>query len=230
MPPHRSDAGSNYRLQGNRMYQVKKILSLVVMLGITLFAVQAEAAKFKKWKNKDGEWEYGLTIPPEYAQQAHEELSGTGVVVDKTQRAKTDEELAAERKQREHDERVAAEEKQRSDLQAAEDRVLLDTFSSEDDMILTRDGKLSNIDSDITLIQSRIASLQKNLDQMISQAADDQRAGKPPSEKITKDIANVRRQIAQNNAFIDKKHAEQELVKQEFEKDVQRFRELKGMQ
>ncbi len=212
------------------MYQGKKALSLAVIFCVALFATQAEAAKFKKWKNKDGEWEYGLTIPPEYAQQAHEELTGRGIVVDKTERALTEEEVAAEREEREKREKIEAEERRVAELQAARDRVLLDTFSNEDDILLTRDGKLTNIDSDITLIESRIASLQKNLDQMISQAADDQRAGKPPAEKVTKDIANVRRQIAQNNAFIDKKRAEQAQIHDDFQKDIERFRELKGIQ
>lgn len=210
------------------MSQVKTSLTLATIVCVALFGADVHAAKFKKWKDKDGNWQYGQTIPPEYAQQAHEEISNRGVVTDKTDRAMTKEELAAERAEKERQAALEAEEKRRAEAQAAKDRVLLDTFAHEDDIILTRDGKITNIDSDIALIEGRIQTLQKNLDEMISQAADDERAGKPPSEKITKDIASVRRQIAQNNDFIEKKHQEQEKIRQQYARDLERFRELKG--
>ncbi len=210
------------------MYQGKKALLLSIAISTVLLSVQAEA-RLKCWKNNEGITECGNVIPPEYAQKASKEISKSGIVVDKTTRAKTREELDAEKAERDKQAAIEAEEKRKAEKQAAEDRVLLDTFANEDDIILTRDGKLTNIDSDITLIESRIGSLQKNLDQMISQAADDERAGKPPSEKITSDIANVRRQIAQNNAFIDKKRAEQDTIRADYEELLKRFRELKGL-
>jgi len=196
---------------------------LILLLLFCAFALPAQA-RIKCWKNKDGVRECGNTIPPEYSQQSHEELNKQGVVTVKTQRAKTEEELQAERAAA----RKAAEEKRKVRQQAIKDKVLLDTFSTEDDLLMTRDGKITNVDSDIKLAESQIERLKKNLDAMIHQAAVQERKGNKPSAKTTRDIARVRAQIESKREFISKKYAEQAAIREQFEHDLKRFRVLKG--
>lgn len=206
-------------------------LVLAAVLGSVL-AMPSHAAKtgstpghIKCWHNKDGVRECGNTVPPEYAQQGSETKDKFGVTVGETGRAKTIEELEAERAAGKAKEQEAESAKRR----AAQDRVLLDTFATEDDMVLTRDGQVAHLESQIHLVESHIDKLQKNLDQMIERAAETERRGEKPTADVVKNIDSVREQIAENRRFIDTKHHDQELIRERFAADIARFRELKGI-
>ena len=205
-------------------------LVMVTLLGSVL-AAPAEAAKtsggggIKCWHNQDGVRECGNVVPPEYAQQGSETKDKFGVTIGETGRAKTMEELAAERAAGKSKEQEAETVKKR----AAQDRVLLDTFSTEDDMVLTRDGQIAHLESQIHLVESHIDKLQKNLDQMIERAAETERRGEKPAVEVVNNINNVRSQISDNHNFIETKRAEQDRIRTRFETDIARFRELKGI-
>lgn len=180
----------------------------------------------KCWTNSEGVRECGNAVPPEYSQQGHQEVSKQGIVIDEKARAKTEEEVAAER-------RAAAEKLEQERLareRAATDRVLLDTFSSEDDILMTRDGKLAALDSQIRLTESHIFKLQTNLDELIAEAAESERRGTPPAEATVRDIDSLRDQISGQRTFIAAKQAEQEAIRHQFNVDLERFRELKASQ
>jgi chromosome segregation ATPase len=193
---------------------------LAVLAGSPLPAV----AGIKCWTNKDGVRECGNAVPPEYAQQKTEVKDAFGVTVKESGPAKTIEELEAERatEQARMQEARAAKEREKRD------RVLLDTFASEDDLVLTRDGQIAHLDSQIRLTQSHIDKLIKNLDRMIERAAEAERKGDEPSADLTDNIASLRAQIAENEEFIATKHQEQEAIRARFDADIARFRELKG--
>jgi chromosome segregation ATPase len=196
----------------------------MAMALMPLFTILPAEAAIKCWKNKDGVRECGDAVPPEYAQQGHETKDSRGLTIDKQDRAKTMEELEVERAQARVEAQRAIEERKRETL----DKVLLDTFASEDDLILTRDGQIAHLDAQIRLTRSHIEKLEKNLDQMIERAADVERRGAAPSEEMIANIESVRDQISENEAFITTKHQEQENIRQRFAADIDRFKELKG--
>jgi len=183
----------------------------------------AEAA-IKCWTNSEGVKECGNSIPPEYSQQGHTELNSHGVVIEESDRAKTAEELELERQQK----HLRAKKQQEEKVQAARDRVLLDTFSNEGDILLTRDGQLSAIESQIKLTESHVSKLKANLDKLIKAAGTMERNGIQPSERIIKDIGSVKQQIRENERFIAEKRKEQDEVRKAFAQDIERYRELKG--
>ncbi len=192
------------------------------MVAIT-FAMPSQAA-IKCWTNKEGVKECGDRVPPEYSQTGHQELSEQGVVVEETERAKTDEELEEEKKLA----AIKAEEDRKAAEQAKKDQILLDTFSSVEDLQMTRDGKIAAIESSISLAQKRNDKLQQDLDKWVEKAAAEERSGKAPSEDLQKDIEKLRGHINDNNTFITEKRAEQEAVKEAYAKDIERFNELKS--
>ena len=55
-------------------------------------------------------------------------------------------------------------------------------------------------------------------------------SGKAPSEDLLKDIDSKKRQINNNNKFIEEKRAEQETIKQAYAEDIDRFKKLKGIE
>ncbi len=106
--------------------------------------------------------------------------------------------------------------------------MLLDTFSSEDDLLLARDGQIAHLESQVKLTESHIEKLKKSLDELIQTAADSERRGNELPEKLVGDIDSLRQQIRDNDAFIVAKQKEREDIVKKFESYMVRFRELKG--
>ncbi len=171
-----------------------------LFLSITALTLssQAHARSIKCWTNNEGVKECGNVVPPEFAQKGHQEVSKHGLVREEQERAKTEEELAEE-------ERLAAieaEEARKAEEQAKQDKILLNTFSSVDDIEMTRDGKMAAFESSIKHTNKRTEKIQTDLDKRIQTAADQERAGKAPSEALLKDIESLRRQIKNNESYI----------------------------
>ncbi|RME35120.1 MAG: hypothetical protein D6786_02850 [Gammaproteobacteria bacterium] len=193
---------------------------------LALLAAGPATARIKCWTTDEGVRECGNVVPPKYAQKKRIEVNKQGVVVKELEEARSKEEIAAERERQ----RKLEEERKRQAEQARKDRILLETFSSEDDIVLTRDGKIAALESEIKLTRSRIDKLRDNLDQMIRAAAAQERAGKEPSAEVTRDIASLKRQIAENERHIQDKRAEQEAIRKEFQGYLERYRELRRQQ
>ncbi len=186
------------------------------------------SAGIKCWTNKDGFRECGDRLPPEYAQEGHEELSGSGIRIKVTARAKTQEEileaqrLAAAKAEQERIARVKAAK------QLAHDQVLLQTFTTEEDLLLARDGKLAVIESRIKLAQNRVAKMETNLERLKAQAAQQERAGRTVAAKLQKSIAKVRKRIQSHLGYIEDRRGDQDKIRERFQADQQRFRDLKS--
>lgn len=198
------------------------ILSLLTLLAAAV--LPAQAASIKCWTNKDGVRECGQTIPPEYSQKSVTEMNNQGMVVKQKARAKTEEELQEEEKR-------AAEEKEKkrqAEERAKQDRILLYTFSSVDDIKMVRDEQLAALESNIKVTQKRNEKIQGDLDNRMKAAAAAERAGTEPSDSLLKDIQSLKDQIDSNNKFIQQKRDQMEQTKQEYSDKIERFRELKG--
>lgn len=199
-------------------------IALILVLVTGLSPSPPAHARIKCWTNKDDIRECGNVVPPEYSQKGHEELSDQGIVIDRKERAKTPEELEEERRLA----AIQAEEDRKARKKEIADRVLLDTFSSEDDLVLAQDGKLAAIEQTIHVTESRIKKLQKSLNEIMSMAAEMERRGKSPADGTQNEIDAVRAQIAENRAYIKTLHKEQDAVRNAFESDLTRFKELKA--
>lgn len=202
-----------------------KLIALVTALTLLSFSMSAQA-RIVCWTNKDGVRECGDKVPPEYAQTDRQELSKQGLVVDEKERAKTEEELAEERRQAE----LQAEQDKIAQEEARRDKILLDTFSNIDDIEMTRDGKIAAIQTSISLAETRNQKLQAELGKLVEQAANEERAGRTITEDLEKDIESLRRQTKTNDDFIAEKRKEQDEVTKASARDVERFKELKAMQ
>ncbi len=199
-------------------------LILLALAGNPLTA----SAGIKCWTNKDGVRECGDRLPPEYAQKGHEQISDSGVKAKVFEAAKTPEEIAEAR-------RLAAEEAERARIariraaeQLADDQVLLRTFTTEEDLLLARDGKLAVIESRIKLAQNRVAKMETNLEQLTSQAAKQERSGRSVAKNLQERISKVRRRIDSHMAYIEARRNDQEGIRQQFQKDLERLQALKS--
>ncbi len=204
------------------------------LLGLAFLALAGNSltasAGIKCWTNKDGIRECGDRLPPEYAQKGHEQISNSGVKVTVFEAAKSKEELAEARRlaaAKAEQERIA---RIRAAEQLAHDQVLLQTFTTEEDLLLARDGKLAVIESRIKLAQNRVAKMETNLEQLTSRAAQQERSGRTVAENLQQRIAKVRRRIESHMAYIDDRRGDQDVIRQQFQADLERFRALKSGQ
>ena len=197
------------------------------LVTIILFSIgmTPQAKTIKCWTNKEGVRECGTTVPPEFAQQGHEEINKQGRVVNEQDRAKTQEELEAAAKQ------IAIDkEKQQAEAdRVKKDKILLDVYTKVEDIEKVREDNIKAIQRRITLTKSQIQKTQADLDKRIQSAAEAERSGKAPNEALLKDIENLRQRIKNNENFIAERAKEVEATRASFNADIERFKELKKM-
>lgn len=213
------------QLSPTSAHSLLRTLLTVVLLAM-LVTSPASAARLFKWTDDDGKVHYGDKIPPKYAKQERKVLNDQGVAVKTLEAAKTPEQLAEEARlaeQRREQERIEAD-------KAAHDRMLLATFTTEDDMVMTRDGKIAAIDGMLRVTRGRIENIEETLAELTRTAAEMERAGKPIPDSLHERIQTARTQSARYHDYIAAKRHEQEALRQQFETDIRRFRELKAAQ
>jgi hypothetical protein len=186
----------------------------------------AQAGKLYKWVDENGQIRYGDAIPAKYAKKSNETLNKEGIVVDHKAAAKTPAQIAEE----ERIKKANAEKERVRREQAYQDRILLDTFTNEDEMVMTRDGKIEAIEAVIRITNGRTEKLKQRLAELQRTAANRERAGKPVFDDTKKAIAETRDQIEQNRRYVANRQAEQQNIRDKFEADIKRFRELKTAQ
>ena len=186
------------------------------------------AATLYKWVDDEGKIRYSDRIPTSDIKKKHQTLNKQGVIINTKEAAKTDEELAAEAEAKINLEILLAEEKRVKDLQDKKDRVLLLTFSSEEEMIAVRDNRIDVIDSVIRLIQKSITdneitliNLQDSADLTYVSKGEDIPGG------LAQKIEHFTRKIVSRTDQLNLRKAEKQKVKEQFDLDLARYRFLK---
>ena len=204
------------------LLKVSLNITSVILVGF-LVSQPVMAAKFKCWTNSDGVKECGTAVPPEYSQQRIETRGDTGRVLEVKERAKTEAELAEiDRlaKLKEIEDAKIAEQKKKDD-------VLLKTFSSERDINMLRDSKINVIEGILIVTSSNNKALHKKLEKLQKRAANSERRGKKPPQRILDDIKAIESRLNKNMNSIKIKREEQKVIRAKFAKDLERFQHLK---
>ena len=199
---------------------------LLLALALALLPLQAQSGRLYKWVDDQGNIHYGDKVPPQYSKQERKVLNDQGVQVDTLEAAKTPEQIAEERRL----EQIRRAQERQKAKQRSHDRMLLSTFTTEDDMIMARDGKIAAIDSVIRITRDRIDKLRKTIEEDTRRAANLERAGRTVPKDLHDRIAESRARIERYENFIASKQTEQEAIRRQFEADIRRFRELRAMQ
>ena len=206
-------------------------LSISALLLVSLFAATLPASaaddkkggRIKKCQDAAGKWHYGDSADEDCARSKVIELDTRGIQRKEIAAPLTEAELKAREQNREREEqtRKLTEEQQRRDQQ------LLATYAIEDDIILTRDRKISDIEGQIRASQETLKSLRTSLARLQTQAAEEQRAGKQVLPQTAKTISNNEAQIAKHEAHVEKMKKDQEAMRVQYQTELERFRELK---
>lgn len=204
----------------NRM-QTLVALGLIVLIGLP---PSVHAVLIKCWENKHGVRECGSVVPPEYSQGRIEIVNERGLTVKVIEAAKTPEELVKERELL----RALEERERLRKEQARQDAILLNTYTTERDLILARDNNLKAVQGQIDISNGNLRVLQDNLRNLQERAANYERSGKKPPEKTVTDIESMKTQIEAKQRYIQAKVTEKTNMEQRYEEDLSRFRKLKS--
>jgi len=209
---------------------------LTKRIGITLLCMAviglppiASAQKLFRWVDKEGKVHFSDTVPPEATNFDREVLNDRGVTVGFQQGEITDAERAAkESKEAEEAAALAA----KAEV-ARHDRMLLETYISVSDIEDLRDRRVGLLESQITVAENYLTNLRKRLIDLQSEASKfkpyttDENA-LPIPRNLAVDLSRTLDSINVYEQTLSRTRSEQQALRESFDRDIARFRELKG--
>jgi hypothetical protein len=191
---------------------------------LLIAAAAAGAQQLYRWVDDQGNVHYSDVMPPTEVEKGHIQLSPQGLPVRAVPPAKTPEQIRRERELA----RLRAEQQRMLEQQRADDRVLLNTFHSVDDLIMTRDGNLSDIDTLIQVKKGNIRRQQNWLTKLRADAADLERKGENVPGALEARITGTEHAIEQALAAIVEREQQKQEIRRRFDRDLKRLRQLKN--
>ena len=202
-----------------------------LLLAVLLCAVSSTstAGALYKWVDENGKVRYSDRMPPDQKKNKHQQINSQGMVLSTRDAAKSPEEIAIEAESKNKLEELQREEKRVKAIQDKHDRVLLLTFSSEEELEHARESRMQVMDSFILLIESSIESTQGKLDGLTSRAQEAYISkGKEVPGGLAQKIEHFERKIESRDSQLRLNKMEKEKIRQTYETDLERFRLLRS--
>ena len=199
---------------------------LITISAAILFNPLVAQAKMYKWVDDEGNMHFGDRIPPKYQVKKHEELNERGMTMKHKEAAKTAEEKEEEKrleKEQKQAELVAKKKRQR-------DRVLLDTYTTERDLIVARDSRLEAVDSQIQLAESIIKDSNAKIESMETQVTQIKASNRDVPPRLFQRIENEKQQVEVQSNVMGKHKERRDIIATQFNGYIERFNILKAEQ
>lgn len=204
------------------------------LIGLTLagLSVSGHAAQqstpidkgtIKKCQDATGKWHYGDTAAAACRESKITEINKRGVETKEVAAPLTEEQIKAkeiEQAEQEKLARLAAE-------QARKDKLLVNSYANEGELIAMRDRKLAEIDALILGSQETLTAQQAALERLQAKAKEESQSGKPVTVQTQKSLDKTLAVIAKQEAFMHNKRQERVAIAQQYQADLERFRQIK---
>jgi hypothetical protein len=176
-----------------------------------------------KWVDEQGVTHYGDQIPPEYAAQEHRIMNANGVEIERLEAQKTPEQLAAEDQKK-------LEVKHSLDR----DNNLLSTYASVQEIERLRDQRLTLLSDQIKVTSQFLDVLNGKLKKLRISSMHYKPYNSDPNapampDQIAEDLVRMGNDIHTQQENLREKRAEEMTMTKQFESDIDRFKELKGI-
>ena len=194
------------------------------LLTLTAFGAFADNSgrKLYKWVDEQGVTHYGDRIPPEYAAQEQHVINKQGIEVERLEAQKSPEQVAAEEQK-----------KRTADEARARDQNLLITYASVQEIERLRDQRLAQVADQIKVTNQFLDDLNARLRKLRNKSlgfkpySTDPKATQMP-DQLAEDLARVGSDIRTQEQNLRQKHADESAMREKFESDINRFKELKA--
>ncbi len=199
------------------------ILYTVTMLASPVFAATQSGHSLYKWVDEQGVTHYGDHIPPEYAGQEQHIINSHGIEISHLDAQKSPEQLAAEEQKR-----VDAEQAKNRD------RNLVNTYASVQEIERLRDQRVTLLSDQIKVTSQFLEVLNGKLKKLRSNGMlfkPYNTASNAPSmpDQFAEDLVRVENDIHTQEQNLKEKRTEETATSQQFESDIARYKELKGI-
>jgi hypothetical protein len=189
--------------------------------GLTLAwtAAAGDVAAYK-WTDDQGVVHYGDSIPPQYAEKAHETLNKQGVAVGHSEAQKSAEELAADAHAREAVLR-----------QQQHDNFLVTTYTSVKDIESLRDVRLDQLQGQSKAAELYVENLRSRLVALQGRAKhfrpyDSRAEARRMPDDLAEDLVHTLNEMRTQTHALTAKNEEVSAVRAQFDGDIERYREL----
>jgi hypothetical protein len=182
---------------------------------------------FYRCKDVNGQTRFGSAMPPECVGRDTDVLNDRGTVLRTIEGAGT----RASRMEKEANE---AEAQRIKEEQYQRDKVLIETYLSVAEIESLRDQRLDLLTAQLRVAEQHIATLRERLVRLREQSArfkpySDKPNAPPLPDHIAEDLVGTLKSIAVDQQTIDIKSDEQAKMTSNFDRDIKRFKELKGI-
>jgi PAB1-binding protein PBP1 len=209
-----------------RLKNVAVILCAVTLLASPSFGAGPGTPAGRpvyKWVDEHGMTHYGDRIPPEYAAQEQHVMNAQGIEINHLEAQKTADQLAAEDQKK-----LEAQQSQNRD------KNLMSTYASVQEIERLRDQRMTLVSDQIKVTSQFLEVLNGKLKKLRSNSmlykpySADPKASAMP-DQIAEDLVRVDNDIRTQEQNLLEKRSEETTMKQQFESDIDRFKELKGI-
>ncbi len=186
-------------------------------------APPATGRKMYKWVDAQGVNHYGDRIPPEYATQEQHVINAQGVEVDRLEAQKTPEQLA-----------LADQMKLDEEQRASRDKNLLSVYGSVQEIERLRDQRLNLLTDQIKVTNQFLEILDGKMKKLrfismrFKPYSTDPKAP-PMPDQTAEDLVRVGNDIHTQQENLREKRSEEAIMTKQFESDIARYKELKGI-
>lgn len=199
---------------------VQRTACSALLVALLLGAGAARAAMYR-WVDGNGRVHYGDTLPQTYQQSGAAEMNKQGLIIKRTQ---SEAERKAEAVRQAEQKRI----QQAQQLQAQQDRALTQTYTSVAEIDLARDRALDNHRLVIKGAELRAKAVDANLAALNARVANIEKAGHVVSPNLQDQVDQATKERLDLNRIIQDNQAAMEQVREKYEADKVRFRELTG--
>jgi hypothetical protein len=210
-----------------RLKNVALLLCAVTLLASPDFVSSATTSgtgrTVYKWVDEQGVTHYGDHIPPEYAAQERQVVNSQGVEIRRIEAQKTPEQ-------------IAADDQKKLDAQQSlnRDKNLLSTYASVQEIERLRDQRVTLLSDQSKVTAQFLEVLNGRLKRLRAASmrfkpySDDPNA-LPMPDQTAEDLVRLGNDIRTQEENLREKRTEEAAVRKQFESDIARFKELKGI-
>ena len=197
------------------------LFTLSVALLSCVFSAQA---KMYKWIDENGDMHFGDKIPQKYLAKEHDVLNERGMKVKHKEAEKNAQEKAEEQRLEQERKKSVLEVQKKKKL----DRVLLDAYDSENDLIIARDSRLDAVSTQIRLSEAIISESNKKIKSMEERVAQIKVSGREVPGNLYVNLENEKQQVATQTRVMQSHKKRGDEISEKYNDYIKRFREARA--
>ncbi len=203
------------------------LTTVAVLLILPVAAVaDQKSPKLYRWVDSEGNVFFGDSIPAEYTDLERQVVNEHGITVGIMRAKKTEEEIEEEKRQEELRHARA--------MQRRADQALLATYLSVDEIELHRDRRVELFQAQARVTELYLSNLKRRLDKLHDEASGYRPYSTDPDAEmidpdLAGDIATTKDTVDRHQANLERFHQDEQNIVARFDGDIDRFRQLKGL-